>query len=489
MFIGRKGILLLERGEFGVDIFIIYPSLTVPAYTSPLCSTFPIPNNQADVLIRVFNSSIANPVFATVPFVQHDGTTSLHEWGVTAHIARFVRPRAQSYLLTFAVIIRIRLVNTSTNTSPSTNNTATGTSSTSDASPHPLPRVTVIHSPPDAQSPPAPDIVQDFKATAIRLLERFAQDTSQSAQPDKAAALADAIVSAVGAEYADKLALLSTESPSLRLQHVTHLLTKQLSIAEVSTKIAMAVDKSLSKRQKALFLRQQLEVRRVASTEASRLRWIPPQNAEHGVVRNCLDWLTALPWTPPPPGSDTLTRTDFLPNAKSQLDADHFSLDKVKLRLTEYLAVVRLRALTVQEAEMEQVKAQEVVLKDGIEDQKDTRATESPSAAFVTRLRSLAIAGHMLPVTQYTREAGVRTLKRVIGGVVRFKAVEWAAHIDVRGPSPSSAPSPVSSLPSSPTVADTDAAGGLDKSARFSDAGYDPVVEADELVSRHGRED
>jgi ATP-dependent Lon protease len=116
----------------------------------------------------------------------------------------------------------------------------------------------------------------------------------------------------------------------LRLQHVTHVLTKKLSIVEVSTKIATAVDESLSKQQKALFLRQQLaainaelqrlepanpdlhgsgniaededdldvlvrrvdalpagtEVRRVASTEARRLRRIPPQNAEHGVVRN-----------------------------------------------------------------------------------------------------------------------------------------------------------------------------------------------------------
>jgi ATP-dependent Lon protease len=90
--------------------------------------------------------------------------------------------------------------------------------------------------------------------------------------------------------------------------------------------------------------------------------------------------LTALPWTPPPPGSDTLTRSDFLPNAKSQLDADHFGLDKVKRRLTEYLAVVRLRALIAQEAEIEQVKAQEVVLKDAIEDQK---YKDKASEAFV----------------------------------------------------------------------------------------------------------
>jgi len=78
-----------------------------------------------------------------------------------------------------------------------------------------------VHPPLDAHSPPAPEIVQEFKAAAIRLLERFAQDTSQPArkreswarialvvdetEPDKAAAVADAIVSAVGAEHADKL--------------------------------------------------------------------------------------------------------------------------------------------------------------------------------------------------------------------------------------------------------------------------------------------
>jgi ATP-dependent Lon protease len=32
--------------------------------------------------------------------------------------------------------------------------------------------------------------------------------------------------------------------------------------------------------------------------------------------------------------------------------------------------------------------------------------------------------------TRYTREAGVRSLERAIGGVVRYKAVEWAEHLD-----------------------------------------------------------
>ncbi|KAH9039667.1 hypothetical protein EDB85DRAFT_266355, partial [Lactarius pseudohatsudake] len=275
---------------------------------------------------------------------------------------------------------------------------------------------------------PTADVVQDFKAAAIRLLERFSQDTSQSSRKceswtriahlveeselHKATALADAIISVVGAEHADKIVLLSTESPSLRLQHVTNVLAKQLPIVEVSSKIATAVDESLSKQQKALFLRQQLaaisaelqrlepgntdlhgtgngvededeldllvrrvdtlpagsEVRRAATAEARRLKRIPPQNAEHGVVRTYLEWLTSLPWTPPATASETLTRSDFLTNSKSQLDADHYGLEKVKRRLMEYLAVVRLRALIAQEAETEQAKAQEVTLKKVIDD-------------------------------------------------------------------------------------------------------------------------
>jgi hypothetical protein len=45
------------------------------------------------------------------------------------------------------------------------------------------------------------------------------------------------------------------------------------------------------------------------------------------------------------------------------LDADYLGLDKVKRRLTDYLVVVRLRALIAQDAEMEQVKAQKVALR------------------------------------------------------------------------------------------------------------------------------
>jgi ATP-dependent Lon protease len=184
-----------------------YPLILLPGARA----TFPISHKQADALIRLLDSSLSNPVLAAVPLLQHEGATTLNRWGVTARVARFVRPRQHSdepYLLTLTGTARVRLADNSP-------------SHTTDADALSLPRLDVVHPPPDAQSPPAPDIVQDFKAAAARLLERFAQDNSLSArkreswvriaqfvdetEPERAAALADAIVSAVGAEHADKL--------------------------------------------------------------------------------------------------------------------------------------------------------------------------------------------------------------------------------------------------------------------------------------------
>lgn len=49
----------------------------------------------------------------------------------------------------------------------------------------------------------------------------------------------------------------------------------------------------------------------------------------------------------------------FLATAKAQLDSDHFGLEKIKKRLIEYLAVVRLKELNVErEAQEERAKAE-----------------------------------------------------------------------------------------------------------------------------------
>jgi hypothetical protein len=77
-------------------------------------------------------------------------------------------------------------------------------------------------------------------------------------------------------------------------------------------------------------------------------------------------WLISLPWVPTTASAETLTRSDFLANSQTQLDSDHYGLERVKRRLMESLVVVRLRALIVQEAEAEQAEAREVTLKKAI---------------------------------------------------------------------------------------------------------------------------
>ena len=213
-------------------VFLPHPLLLLPGARL----TFPISNRQAESLIRLIDTSLHNPLLAAVPLVQHQGNTSVNKWGVTALIKRFVRPRTHSdderYFLTLAGIARVSLLDHDKLQIP-----IPGTSSPS-ADSHLLPRVEVIHPPPDAELPPPPDVAQDFKAVAIRLLERLARDNSQSAQRreswsriaqlveeteiHKVATLADAIVSAVGAEHADKLGgLFSVLLPVVRVSQAT----------------------------------------------------------------------------------------------------------------------------------------------------------------------------------------------------------------------------------------------------------------------------
>ena len=99
-------------------------------------------------------------------------------------------------------------------------------------------------------------------------------------------------------------------------------------------------------------------------------------------ILTCLfqfEWRTSPPWTPTTAGSETLTRSDFLGDSKSQLVSDHYGLEKAKPHLMEYLAVVRLHASIAQEAEVEHAKAQEVALKKAI----DKPAANASEPAFI----------------------------------------------------------------------------------------------------------
>lgn len=82
------------------------------------------------------------------------------------------------------------------------------------------------------------------------------------------------------------------------------------------------------------------EGQKVADRELKRLSKMSPQQAEYGVCRTYLETLSEVPW------STTIADKlgpETLKKARKQLDDDHYGLEKVKKRLLEYLAVLRLK--------------------------------------------------------------------------------------------------------------------------------------------------
>lgn len=221
-----------------------------------------------------------------------------------------------------------------------------------------------------------------------------------------AGSLADVMVAAADVPISEKLDILATPSPEERVTRVVELLHQQKEVVDVTRKIGEKVSKNLSRRQREFFLRQQLEAIRQelaelegkeggsgsspsSSSSASdfikrlggggagagsdeeqdelkelenkiqaaqmppealqmtlreykRLRRTPPLLAEHHVLKSYLETMVDLPWGRGTP-SDAMLDPEFVGRARKQLDDDHYGMDKVKRRLLEYLAVMRLR--------------------------------------------------------------------------------------------------------------------------------------------------
>jgi ATP-dependent Lon protease len=162
--------------------------------------------------------------------------------------------------------------------------------------------------------------------------------------------------------------LLETVDVEQRLRQVSAILSREVEVFELGSKIQSQVQSEMEKGQREYFLRQQLkaiqdelgegdpeqaevkelrerldslelpeEVRKAAERELARLERLPSAAAEYGVIRSYLEWILTLPW-----GTFTEDNLD-LDHARKVLDADHFDLEKVKDRIIEYLAVAKLR--------------------------------------------------------------------------------------------------------------------------------------------------
>jgi len=180
--------------------------------------------------------------------------------------------------------------------------------------------------------------------------------------------LTDLIAVNLNLSLAERQQMLETASVKERLTRLLPMLNREHEVLALSSKIQTDVASSMSKSQRDFFLREQLraiqrelgegdigatetknlrdqvektplpdEARKVALAELERLSQMSPAMAEYGVSRHYLDWILSLPW-------EKMTEDKLdLKAARRILDEQHFGLTKVKDRLLEFLAVIKLK--------------------------------------------------------------------------------------------------------------------------------------------------
>ena len=189
-----------------------------------------------------------------------------------------------------------------------------------------------------------------------------------AANVDDPSALCHLIASTLRLKTDERQELLEMVNVEERLRAVSLILSREVEMSELGSKIQSQVASEIDKGQREFFLRQQLKaiqdelgegdeqqaeinelrgqleeknlpehVLKAALRELSRLEKLPSAAAEYGVIRTYLDWIISLPWT-------EFTEDDLdLEHARQILDEDHFDLEKVKERIVEYLAVSKLK--------------------------------------------------------------------------------------------------------------------------------------------------
>ncbi|OLQ06779.1 Lon protease-like, mitochondrial [Symbiodinium microadriaticum] len=183
--------------------------------------------------------------------------------------------------------------------------------------------------------------------------------------------LADLAAGMSSAPRQDLQEVLTCEDPTERLRKVLLILKKDLESTRLQSQFRTQIEDKFAKENKKFILMQQLryikrelnlerddkqsiiaafkeciknlgdkvpeEAAKVMDQELSKLGTLEPQSAEFNVSRTYLEWLTALPW-----GKFSEDNTD-IEKAEKILNEDHYSLEDVKERILEHMAVSFLK--------------------------------------------------------------------------------------------------------------------------------------------------
>lgn len=207
----------------------------------------------------------------------------------------------------------------------------------------------------------AKDIMRDITSTESRISKDSAARLDRCGDPDEYVNVA---ANSLPLRDEVKQKILECENVTERLRMLERCLNDELEIMRLARKINNAVRQNIDKNQREYYLREQLkaihaelgddedereelankikekgmpqEIEEKALKEIARMDKMSSSSPEYTVIRNYLDWLIDLPW------KEETEDTENLADAVKILNEDHYGLEKIKERITEYLAVLKL---------------------------------------------------------------------------------------------------------------------------------------------------
>jgi len=193
----------------------------------------------------------------------------------------------------------------------------------------------------------------------LRTLTQAVQETN---------VMADLVAAHMTFGVEEKQKILETVDVEARLRLLLELLSREVRVLELTSKVQSEVNTELTRTQREYYLREQLkaiqrelgesddrseeldelrekidkagmpeEALKEVNREYDRLRRMNPGSPEYTVARTYIDWMLAMPW-------NIATEDNLdLKQVKAVLDADHSGLDKIKERILEFLAVRKVK--------------------------------------------------------------------------------------------------------------------------------------------------
>ena len=210
--------------------------------------------------------------------------------------------------------------------------------------------------------------IKDLATQIIQLSPNFPSEASMILKNiESPVFLINFVSSNLNADLSAKQELLEQNSISLRAEKLIQFLQQELQFVELKNKVANKTRTEIDKQQRDYFLQQQLksikdelggdvndrelvEMKKKAENKKwpesakklfqnglEKLERMHSSTPDYSVVYNHLDLLLDLPW-------DEYTDDNYdLKNAKKVLDADHYGMGKIKNRIIEYLAVLKIK--------------------------------------------------------------------------------------------------------------------------------------------------